>query len=196
MSHERRNVSVATRRAFLAALLAPTLACARRPPLAVIGEAPAFVLVDQAGRTLSVADLRGKVLAINFVFTTCSDSCPILTAKMVEIQRRLGQNFGRRVHFVSISVDPLTDTPERLRAYAAKFSADIPGWSFLTGTPAQIEDVVRRFGAYSRRDERGAVDHLNLTSLVDRQGRLRVQYLGYRFQVVEMLTDFQALLDE
>lgn len=184
------------RRLLLVVLLAPTLACGQRQPLPVIGEAPAFVLVDQRGHRLSLADLRGKVLAVSFVFTTCSDTCPIVTAKLVDIKRRLGSESGRRVHFVSISVDPLTDTPERLRAYATKFNADTPGWSFLTGTPAQIEDVVRRFGAYARRAEHGAVDHLNLTSLIDSQGRLRVQYLGYRFRVDDMFADLHALLRE
>jgi len=184
------------RRAFLAMLVAPTLASARQPRLPVIGPAPAFALVDQKGRALSLADLRGKVLAITFVFTTCSDTCPIVTAKMSAIWRRLGTDLRSRVHFLSISVDPLTDTPERLRAYAAKFDADVPGWSFLTGTPAQIDGVVRGFGAYARRAEAGAVDHLTLTSLVDAKGRLRVQYLGYRFEANEMLTDLQALLGE
>jgi protein SCO1/2 len=194
--HSTLEVTVIARRSLLAVLLAPALACARRQPLPVIGDAPAVVRVDQGGRTLSLPDLRGKVLALSFVFTTCSDTCPIVTAKMVDLQRRLGEEFGRRVHFVSISVDPLTDTPERLRAYAAKFDANTRGWSFLTGTPRQIENVVRRFGAYAGRAELGAVDHLNLTSLVDSQGRLRVQYLGYRFQVDEMLADLQALLRE
>ena len=190
------EVIVVVRRLLLAVLLAPTLAGGQRQPLPIMGEAPAFVLVDQRGHSLSLADLRGKVLALSFVFTTCSDTCPIVTAKLADVQRRLGGEFGRRVRFVSISVDPLTDTPERLRAYAAKFNADTPGWSFLTGTPAQIEDVVRRFGAYTRRAENGTVDHLNLTSLIDSQGRLRVQYLGYRFRVDEMLSDLQALLRE
>ena len=192
------------RRLFLAALLAPALAggrgqplpVGRGQPLPVIGKAPGFVLVDQRGHRVSLADLRGNVLALSFVFTSCSDTCPIVTARLVDIQRRLGGEFGRRVHFVSISVDPLTDTPERLRAYAAKFNADTSGWSFLTGTPAQIEDVVTRFGAYARRAENGPVDHLNLTSLIDSQGRLRVQYLGYRFRVDEMLADLEALLRE
>jgi protein SCO1 len=190
------KVTVVVRRLLLAVLLAPTLGCGQPLPLPVIGQAPEFVLVDQRGHRLSLADLRGKVLALSFVFTTCSDTCPIVTAKLVDIQRRLGGEFGHRVHFVSISVDPLTDTPERLRAYAAKFNADTPGWSFLTGTPEQIENVVRRFGAYARHAEHGAVDHLNLTSLIDPQGRLRVQYLGYRFRVDEMLADLQALLRE
>jgi protein SCO1/2 len=189
-------VTIEGRRAFLAALFAPILACAIQPHLPVIGPAPSFALVDQTGHALSLSDLRGNVLAINFVFTTCSDSCPIVTAKMVEIQRRLGKDFGARVRFVSISVDPLTDTPERLRAYAAKFGADVPGWSFLTGTPAQIDQVVRDFGAYARRAAGGAVEHLTLTSLVDPKGRLRVQYLGYRFQEGEMLADLQELLGE
>jgi protein SCO1/2 len=177
-------------------LFAPTLPYARQPRLPVIGPAPPFALVDQNGRALSLADLRGKVLAITFVFTTCSDSCPIVTAKMAAIWRRLGTDLRPRLHFVSISVDPLTDTPERLRAYAAKFNADIPGWSFLTGTPAQIDEVVRGFGAYARRAEAGTVDHLTLTSLIDAKGRLRVQYLGHRFEVKEMLSDLQALLGE
>lgn len=184
------------RRMFLLALFAPTLVCAGRPRLPIMGPAPAFALVDQTRHALSLSDLRGKVLAISFVFTTCSDTCPIVTAKMVEIQRRLGPDFGSRVRFISISVDPLTDTPERLRAYAAKFGAHVPGWSFLTGTPVQIDDVVRRFGSFSRRADNGTVDHLNLTSLVDSQSRLRVQYLGYRFQTGEMLADLQALLGE
>jgi protein SCO1/2 len=184
------------RRAFLATLLAPTLAGAGQTQLPVIGPAPFFALIDQNGRSMSLADLRGKVLAIGFVFTTCSESCPIVTAKMAGIQRRLGSAFGRRVHFVSISVDPLSDTPERLRTFAAKFSADVPGWSFLTGTPAQIGDVVRQLGAYARRADNGGVDHLNLTSLVDARGRVRVQYLGYSFEEGEMLADLQALLGE
>jgi len=187
---------VVVRRLFLAALLAPALAGGQGRPLPVIGKAPGFVLVDQRGHRVSMADLLGNVLALSFVFTSCSDTCPIVTAKLVDMRRRLGSEFGRRVHFVSISVDPLTDTPERLRLYAAKFGADVPGWSFVTGTPAQIDDVVRRFGAYARRADNGAVDHLTLTSLVDAQGRLRVQYLGYRFQVGEMLSDLQALLGE
>jgi protein SCO1/2 len=59
-----------------------------------MGPAPAFVLVDQTGRAVTLAGLRGKVLALSFIFTTCSDSCPIVTAKMTEIQRRLGTDFG------------------------------------------------------------------------------------------------------
>jgi protein SCO1/2 len=162
----------------------------------MLGPAPSFALESAHERRVALTDLRGKVLAVTFVFTTCSSSCPILTAKLAEIGRALGNDFGARYAFVAISVDPLNDTPERLRRYAAAFDADVPGWHFLTGPPGDIAEVVRRYGAYARKSERGDVEHLFLTSLIDRAGMLRVQYLGTRFDSREMLRDLQALAAE
>jgi protein SCO1/2 len=88
------------------------------------------------------------------------------------------------------------DTPAVLKAYADKFDADPAGWSFLTGTGTEIQDVVRRYGAFAKRLKPGDVDHLFLTSLIDRKGMMRVQYLGYRFDPDEMLRDLRALLRE
>jgi protein SCO1/2 len=164
--------------------------------LPLIGPAPTFSLMAATGENVSLLGLRGKVLALTFIYTTCSQSCPVLTAKMADIRRRLGDDFGSRVAFVSITVDPLNDTPARLRDYAAAHGANVAGWRFLTGTPAQITDVVKRYGAIANRQGTGDVDHLYLTSLIDRQGMLRVQYLGYRFDSVEMLRDLQALTRE
>jgi protein SCO1/2 len=164
--------------------------------LPLLGPAPSFALESAHERRVALADLRGKVLAVTFVFTTCSSSCPILTAKLAEIGRALGSDFGTRYAFVAISVDPLNDTPERLRRYAEAFDANAPGWHFLTGPPGDIADVVRRYGAYARKSERGDVEHLFLTSLIDRAGMLRVQYLGTRFDTREMLRDLQALAAE
>ena len=164
--------------------------------LPVVGPAPDFALTAATGEPIALADLRGKVLALTFIFTTCTDSCPLLTAKMAEIRRRLGADFGSRIHFVSITVDPQNDTPERLRRYAEQFGANVAGWSFLTGTKAQIDEVVRGYGAYAKKTERGGVEHLFLTSLIDAKGLLRVQYLGWRFDASEMLADLQSLLRE
>lgn len=164
--------------------------------LPMLGPAPAFALDSAHGPRVTLADLRGKVLLVTFVFTTCSDSCPILTAKLAEIGRALGSDFGTRYAFVAITVDPLNDTPARLRTYAASFGADTPGWHFLTGTPSDISEVVRRYGAYAKKTDGGGVDHLFLTSLVDRAGMLRVQYLGTRFDPREMQQDLQMLSRE
>jgi protein SCO1 len=164
--------------------------------LPVVGQAPSFTLTTQSGERLSLADLRGKVLAVTFIYTTCRDACPLLTAKMATLQRMLGADFGARVQFVSITVEPEIDTPAVLTAYAKRFDANLAGWSFVTGTGAQINDVVRSYGAFARRTKPGEVDHLFLTSLVDREGALRVQYLGYRFDAEEMLRDLRSLLRE
>ncbi len=164
--------------------------------LPIIGPAPAFALDSSRGSRVKLADLRGKVLAVTFIFTTCTDSCPILTAKLAETGRALGTDFGPRIAFVAISVDPLNDTPARLRDYAGAHRADAAGWHFLTGTPGDIDRVVRGYGAYAKKSESGGVDHLFITSLVDRAGRLRVQYLGTRFDPVELRRDLQALLRE
>jgi len=164
--------------------------------LPVVGPAPGFALLDQDGAQLTLADLRGKVAVVTFIYATCTDTCPLLTAKMASLQTPLAADFGSRVRFVSITVDPEVDTPAVLRGYAKTHGANLDGWSFLTGAPSAIDDIVRSYGAFAKRTERGSVDHLFLTSLIDRQGRIRVQYLGYRFKPDEMLQDLRVLLRE
>ncbi|MBM2806283.1 MAG: hypothetical protein HW419_4176 [Deltaproteobacteria bacterium] len=146
-----------------------------------IKPAPEFNLTTQDGKRLTLKELRGKVLAITFIFASCADTCPLLTAKMAGIQNRLGSDFGSKVHFVSITVDAERDTPEVLKQYAEGHKANPAGWAFLTGTPAEIREVAKRYGIYYKKTSRGDVDHTFLTSLVDRNGTLRVQYMGVRF---------------
>jgi protein SCO1/2 len=161
-----------------------------------IGQAPAFTLTTQDGARLSLDDLRGKVAAVTFIYASCADTCPLLTAKMAALQTRLGADFGERVVFVSITVDPQRDTPGALKQYAHGHGADLRGWAFLTGTPAEIQEVAKRYGVYYKKSARGDIDHTFLTSLIDGGGTLRVQYLGVRFDPDEMLRDFQSLVRE
>jgi protein SCO1 len=178
----------------------PPVACAHadkaQARLATIGPAPPFVLTDQSGKRVALEDLRGKVLALTFIYTTCRDTCPVLTAKMASMQDKLGADFGAKVRFVSITVEPEVDTPPVLAAYARAHGADLAGWSFLTGEAADVQEVVRRYGAFARRARAGEVDHLFLTSLIDARGVLRVQYLGTRFSADEMLRDLRSLVRE
>lgn len=164
--------------------------------LAEIGPAPAFSLATAAGGRLGLAELRGKVVAVTFIYATCVDTCPLLTAKLATIRQRLGRDFGPRVAFVSITVDPERDTPDVLKNYAVAHGVNGPGWAFLTGTPAEIQEVARRYGVFAKRTQRGDVDHTFLTSLVDAGGTLRVQYMGVRFDPDEMLRDLRSLLRE
>jgi protein SCO1 len=161
-----------------------------------IGPAPAFSLTTQEGAQLALKDLRGKVVAVTFIFASCTDTCPLLTAKLAGLQARLGTAFGAKVFFVAITVDPERDTPEVLKRYAQAHGVNPAGWAFLTGTPAEIQQVARHYGIYAKKRPRGEVDHTFLTSLIDHRGTLRVQYLGVRFDPDELLRDLQALVQE
>ena len=164
--------------------------------LSKIGPAPELSLTTQDGQRLSLKELRGKVVAVTFIYASCTDTCPLLTAKMAGLQAALGVAFGPKVFFLSITVDPERDTPAVLQRYAQAHGANLAGWAFLTGTPAEIRQVAHRYGIYYRKTPRGDVDHTFLTSLVDQSGTLRVQYIGVRFDPDELLRDLQALVRE
>jgi protein SCO1/2 len=164
--------------------------------LPTIGVAPPFALTTADGGRLTLAELRGKVVAVTFIYATCTDTCPLLTAKLAGLGQRLGKDLGPNVAFVVITVDPERDTPDVLLSYAQAHGTRGAGWAFLTGTPAEIRDVTQRYGVFARRTDRGDVDHTFLTSLVDRAGALRVQYMGVRFDPDEMLRDLRSLLRE
>jgi len=175
---------------------AVTLSAAAGESLPKIKPAPELTLTNQDGKRLALKDLRGKVFAITFIFASCVDTCPLLTAKMAGIQNKLGSAFGPQVYFVSITVDPERDTPEVLKRYAEAHKANLAGWAFLTGTSAEIREVAKRYGIYYKKTARGDVDHTFLTSIVDQSGTLRVQYMGVKFDPDEMLRDLQSLVKE
>lgn len=165
-------------------------------PLPEIAPAPEFTLTSQDNAQVALADLRGKVVAVTFIYTFCVDTCPVLTPMMSFIQDQLGADFGAKIAFVSITVDPERDTPKVLKEYAQAFGANLAGWSFLTGPPDAIRDVTRRYGVFASKSRDGNVDHTFLTSIVDRRGILRVQYLGARFDPDEFRRDLLGLLQE
>jgi protein SCO1/2 len=163
--------------------------------LPVIGPAPPFALTSQEGMPVTLGDLRGKVVALTFIYTACPDICPLLTQKMVEVQDELGADFGAKIAFVSISLDPEHDTPEVLKDYAQFWGAKLEGWSFLTGSPEAVRDVTRHYGVFLSKKEDGSVEHSQLTTLVDAYGQIRVQYLGARFDPEEFRRDLLSLAD-
>src|SRR5262249_15392678 len=110
--------------------------------------APEFTLTKQDGKRLALRELRGNALAITFIFASCTDTCPLLTAKMAGIQNRLGPAFGPQAFFLSITVDPERDTPAVLKRYAEVHRANTAGWAFLTGSEAEIREVATRYGIY------------------------------------------------
>jgi protein SCO1 len=161
-----------------------------------IAAAPGFTLTSQDGGPISLANLRGKVVAVTFIFTRCAASCPVLTPMMSLVQDRLGRDFGSRIVFASVTVDPEHDTPEMLKLYAQMYGADVEGWSFLTGPPPVIADLTRRYGAFAAKNANGEVEHSFLTSIVDQRGIIRVQYVGTGFDPEEFRRDLVAVMNE
>lgn len=131
--------------AVLAAALAAGLAVSwmrgPAPPPPELGTIPAFTLTDQSGEPFGSQALAGKVWIADFIFTRCPTICPALTAKMARLQKQARQR-GLAVEFVSFSVDPEHDTPERLKAFGRKHGADFGNWHFLTGTFDAIKSTV------------------------------------------------------
>lgn len=116
-------------------------------------------LIDQDGKEVRLySDLmEGKSVVINVVFTTCASACPAMSAAFAKIQEHLGDRLGKDVRLISISVDPLVDTPAKLKEYAARFHAR-EGWTFLTGSKANVEEALKKLGQYVENKE----DHMNI----------------------------------
>ena len=118
-------------------------------------EIPDVPVLDQHGNKLHFySDLiKGKTVAINFIFTNCTTICPPLAATFQRLQKEMGERVGKDVHLISISVDPVTDTPERLKAWGAKFKAG-PGWTFVTGEKEEMDKLLNALGAaVSKRED-------------------------------------------
>jgi protein SCO1/2 len=109
---------------------------------------PDVELLDQNGNKVHFyTDLvKGKVVAVQFIFTTCTTICPPLGATFARVQKDLGERAGRDVQLISVSVDPATDTPERMKAWGAKFHA-AEGWTLVTGQKPQVDELLRALGA-------------------------------------------------
>ena len=154
---------------------------------------PDFSLKDQDGKIFRFANARGKLVVVTFIFTTCPDVCPLLTANFAAIQRALEKEKNQGYLLLSITTDPEQDTPPVLKEYAARYKADLRRWSFLTGTRAELAKVWKIFGVNVIKNQSGQVQHTTFTTLVDRQGNRRVDYYGDRWRDTEVLRDIQWL---
>ena len=143
-------------------------------PLPVLWSAPRFALKDARGETVSTETLAGKVWIQNFIFTQCTSVCPVMTARLVQLERRLRTP---KVRFVSVSVDPAHDSPEALRAYAAHWPEE-PRWSLLATSPSELSELARglRVAVAPSGDPRDPILHSRLLTLVDAEGRVRAVY--------------------
>lgn len=154
--------------------------------------APEFRLLDQEGRPLSLSDLRGRAVLVTFVFSSCSELCPLVTAKLASLQRELPGDSP--LHFLTVTTDPEVDSPSVLKEYGRKFGADFRRWSFLTGPMEALRGVWKDYGVNVARLGLGRVDHNYVLALIDEKGVWQVAYHGETWGLAEVLRDLQALL--
>jgi protein SCO1/2 len=167
--------------------------------LAVIQPAPDFTLTTQDGAKLSSSDLKGKILLVSFIFTTCNGTCPATTHRMSQIQEELKtRNLFKdgRMQLLSISLDPARDTPEVLRGYMKLYDADPSHWTFLTGPPDQVASVVKSWDMWAKPAANGQLDHPSRIFLIDTQYRIREIYNLNFLKPKWVLQDVELLLRE
>jgi protein SCO1/2 len=182
----------------LAWLLILSLAASRGSDLADIGPAPPVELVDSESKEFSLGSLRGKLVLVSFVYTTCNGSCPVTTAALDRVRRRLVDRglWGRSVEFVSITLDPAHDSPEALARYARLYRADPNSWHFLTGSPDRVARVISSWDMWARVTPSGVIDHPSRIFLLDRRGHRREIYNLESLTPEAVLMDVQGLLSE
>ena len=169
--------------------------------LKVLGRVPDFSLTERGGRQVTLADLKGKIWIVNFIYTNCPDTCPIQSAQMKELQTEFMKE--KNLRLVSITVDPKRDTTKVLSEYANRFGANPERWLFLTGEQAAIYRLARegfRLGAveipHEKRDASGATHtHSPRFVLVARNSEIRGYYTSTDAEaMVRLRRDLKSLL--
>jgi len=177
-------------RLFVALAFLALASCVKPPALPVMGEVPQFQLTAQTGQPFDSHSLDGHVWVADFIYTTCTGPCPMMTTHMRQLQNSTAEIPA--VRLVSITVDPVHDTPPVLAAYAAHFKQDPARWFFLTGDAATLNDLgVRGFKLNS---VDGSLTHSTRFVLVDRQRHIRGFYTsGEDAFMPQLLHDIRQL---
>ncbi|MDE0033253.1 MAG: SCO family protein [Deltaproteobacteria bacterium] len=155
-----------------------------------------FALTDQNGGRVEFRKLRGKPLVINFMYTSCPDVCPLLTASLKILRDHMKPAEARDIRFLSITTDPEIDSPKVLKAYSKRHEADAPNWWWLTGEARELAPVWQGFGVSVKRLAKGLIEHTTLTVVADAQGFMRFAYFGSAPDPDVLLKDLRALEKE
>jgi protein SCO1/2 len=148
--------------------------------------APDFTLVDHTHAAITLSQFHGKVVALNFIYTSCvlPQFCYRLASQFGAVQKRFKQRMGRDLVLLTTTFDPVRDTPDRLAEYSRQWTAD-PAWHFLTGTSEDVQRACRLFGVEAFPDE-GLITHSTRTVVVDRSGTLAASIEGNQYTATQL----------
>jgi protein SCO1/2 len=167
----------------------------------IVHEAAAeFTLQDAHGRSVGLADFRGQVVVLNFVYTNCPDVCPLHSERIAEIQEMVNRTPMRDIiQFISITTDPTNDAPEVMKAYGPAHGLDPANWIFLTSgadEPEATRDLARDYGLIFTLRDGGYQLHGVVTHLIDKSGNLRANYHGLKFHPTNFILHVNALTND
>ena len=158
-----------------------------------IGSIPQFEFIDSDGNTVTLDNLKGKVWVADFIFTTCTMACPMMTGNMNLVHKKFKKNDD--VRLVSISVYPEYDTPDVLKEYASQYDADTEKWLFLTGDESSVKNIIK--DGFKIGDFEEIIFHSEKFALVDKNGTIRAYYNGMKSEDMKQLKkDINALLKQ
>ena len=161
---------------------------------------PKFSFINQDSSFITQANYEGAITLVDFFFTECPTICPMMSAQMVRLQDKFKKEHPEiDIRFLSFSVKPESDTPEKLRAYAQKIGADLERWNFLTGKPSDIYDLAQHgflLTAFPSDTAQGGIFHTDKVTLLDRSLRMRGYYDGTSTASMNALYDDAILLSK
>jgi len=161
--------------------------------LPISGSVPDFEFTDSNGETITREDMEGKVWVADFIFTTCTMACPIMTGNMNIIHKSFKDD--NNVRIISISVYPEYDTPEVLKEYASRYNANTDRWHFLTGPEESVKNIIKT--GFKIGDYEDIIFHSEKFALVDVRGNIRGYYSGMETEDMSKLKkDIKRLLRE
>jgi protein SCO1/2 len=167
---------------------------------AVDSQAPDFTLQDATGRTVRMTDLRGKVVVLHFIYTSCPDVCPLHADRIAQIQAMINRTpMKDAVAFVTITTDPTRDKGQVLSDYGTAHGLDPVNWMFLTSAAGEPEDTTRKlakaYGLEFTQTADGEQMHGVVTHVIDQDGRLRARFHGLKFNPVDLVVYVNALVN-
>jgi len=167
--------------------------------LPVAERMPDFALTNTAGEQVTLPSLDNKIKVLTFVFTNCPDACPMTLHSMMNVQEDLKKEglFGKEVVFLSVTMDPENDTPEKLVEYSKMFNADLSGgWHFLRGSRADTDKLMGALNIPAQQMENGLYQHSNRVYLIDGNRNVRKTYDLTTDGSDEITDDLKTLADE
>ncbi len=149
--------------------------------------------VTQDGQEVQLQSFRGQPALATFVYTTCTHTCSLTTLRMKEVESWLPEDMKNRFRFLTFSMDPEVDTPERLKEYATRFEAIPPQWSFMTNSLDEVKSLAKLFSFYFKK-EGDIFVHSDMIAVLDKEGNIQKQFWGS--QLPEKIAETLQSLDQ